>query len=117
MWGLIDQKGISLVSNPWHHASKAVLSGRISFLLLQVIQSVAVDVIVLVRSEKEGRGDPCLKLPRELFVRSWDESERQRGERRETHAHLDRTKAYNCMRIRPRGIPPFHASKQESFEL
>lgn len=60
--GLIDQTGISLVSNPWHHTSKALLSGWISFLWSQVIQSVAVDVIVLVRSvgreRVDGRGEP-----------------------------------------------------------
>lgn len=49
-WGSLIKQGISLVSNPRHHASKAVLSGWISFLWSQVIQSVAVDVIVLVHS-------------------------------------------------------------------
>lgn len=66
-WSSLIKHGISLVSNPWHHASKAVLSGWISFLWSQVIQSVAVDVIVLVHSMrrervhegKEPGAEPC----------------------------------------------------------
>lgn len=57
----------------------------------------------------------------ELSVRSWDESATQRRKRKgeKTHIHLDRTKAYKCARIRPRGIAPFACfkNKGESFEL
>lgn len=48
--GSLIKQGISAVSNPWHQVSKAVLSGWISFCWSQVIQSVAMDVIVLAHS-------------------------------------------------------------------
>lgn len=51
----------------------------------------------------------------ELSVRSWDESATQRRKRRgeKTHRHLDRTKAYKCARIRPRGIASFACFKNK----
>lgn len=105
-WGSLIKQGISAVSNPWHHASKAVLSWK-SFLLSQVSQSVDVEVIILVRVMRRER---CIKeggawhsdLRWEHSVRSWDESATQEGgKRRKTHIGLDRTKAYKCARIRP----------------
>lgn len=55
----------------------------------------------------------------ELSVRSWDESATQRRKRRgeKTHIHLDRTKAYKCARIRPRGIAPFTCFKNKGSLL
>lgn len=57
----------------------------------------------------------------ELSVRSWDESATYRRKRRgeKTHIHLDRTKAYKCARITPRGIAPFACfqKQEEAFEL
>lgn len=53
----------------------------------------------------------------ELSVRSWDESATQRRKRRgeKTHTHLDRTKAYKCVRIRPRGIAAFVCLKNKGL--
>lgn len=55
----------------------------------------------------------------ELSVRSWDESATQRRKRRgeKTHIHLDRTKAYTCARIRPKGIVPFACFKNKGILL
>jgi len=53
--GSLIKQRISLVSNPWHRASKAVLcirGGYPCFPRSQVIQSGDADVIVLVRDEK-----------------------------------------------------------------
>lgn len=88
--------------------SKAVLSGWISFLWSQVIQSVAVNVIVLVRSvgRKPVDDGRSLALQQELSVRSWDESAtHRRREGEKAHTCLDGT--YRCARIRPREIGPF----------
>lgn len=72
-----------------------------------------------------GEGAWRWALQWELSVRSWDESATQRKKRRgeKTHICLDRTKAYKCVRIRPRGIASFARFKKnpkkrgESFEL
>lgn len=109
-----SNRGLVWFQIPGTTRAKLFLSGWISFLLSQVIQSVAVDVIVLVSSVgrervDEGKSLPAAVLQRELTVRSWDESvtQRRRGEGEKTHIHLDRTKAYKCVRIWPRGISRF----------
>lgn len=63
-----------------------------------------------------GEGAWRWALQWELSVRSWDESATQRKKRRgeKTHICLDRTKAYKCVRIRPRGIASFARLKKNN---
>lgn len=70
--GSLIKQGISLVSNPWHRASKAVLcirGGYPCFPRSQVIQSVDADVIVLVRDEKRRVVDEGAEREREPGAR------------------------------------------------
>lgn len=64
MWSSLIKQGISLVSNPWHQMSKSVFSRWRSFLWSQVIQSVPVDVIVLVHLVGRKRVDEGESLAR-----------------------------------------------------